>query len=285
MNHRHLIALVVVALGAALIVPTTAAPDTVNDESLVFKPADGPNGAYAYYEDYRPGGGEEIRLGFGPSNPKLDSGDGVPADTVTSFDRVFTITNNGTEAAWVDLANNSDRVRFYVGDNVDAMNNNVTVAPDGTVAVGVVIDTRNLPESTTIKLDTTFSISAGPADGTPGEGSPPSENSGGDGDDGDDDGDDDNPEDEPTVTTQSSTTTPSTGTDTPGNTDPEGSTGSTDGAEATGGGGTTGLIQSLGSATTGPLAVLLGGVGLTTLSLLVILVRRRDPEDKGDSGP
>ena len=271
MNRTYLIVVIAVALGATLIVPTAAAPDTVGDQSLVFQPANGPNGAYAYYEDYRPGAGEELRLGFGPANPKLDSGDGVPADTVTSFDRVFTITNNGTEAAWVDLADSSDRVRFYIGNNVDATNNNVTVAPDETVAVGVVINTTNLGESSTGRLDTTFSISAGPADGTPGESTPPNENSG---DAGDSD-DDDTPDDEPAVTTQSTTPPTNDGTD------PESSTESTAEAETTGDTGTTGLIQSLGNVTTGPLAILLGGVGLTTLSLLVVFVRRRDSGDGG----
>ncbi|MFB6251662.1 MAG: DUF1102 domain-containing protein [Halobellus sp.] len=169
MKRTHAVLVVALAVSAALVFPTAAAPDTINDETLILQPADNPNGAYAYYEDYRPSEGEELRLGFGPANPNLKDADGVASDTVSSFDRVFTVTNNGSEAAIINLTSSSERIQFYVGAETGNTATEVNLTPGETFAVGVLIDTRGLSSSSTT-LDPDFSVDAAPADGTSGEG-------------------------------------------------------------------------------------------------------------------
>jgi hypothetical protein len=176
MNRNHLL-LVAVVVAGVLLLPSAAAPFTGSGdqvhEDLVMQPHAGPNGDYAVMESSG-GTGTELALRFGPSNPNVD-GDGVNADSVTPVDRVFNITYTGDRSAEVWLESNVDGVSFYRdGDPTDSLagsDNSVTLGPNGTLVVGVLVDTRNRQ---TLRGDS-FTVHAEIADGETTTGGTPTE--------------------------------------------------------------------------------------------------------------
>ncbi|WP_136690117.1 DUF1102 domain-containing protein [Halorhabdus amylolytica] len=131
---------------AAILVPTGAAPfdllgtDEVPDGEIEMAPADGPHGSYAVLNE-----NDKLELLLTDANPSID-GDGIPENAIVPIDRVFTITYTGEEYAEVWITDDADDVRFYRGDvadqSIEGRENNVTLEPNGTVAVGLVMDTR-----------------------------------------------------------------------------------------------------------------------------------------------
>ena len=141
------IALLVAVLVAstALLVSTGAVPfsdgtDEIEGSDLVMQPADGPNGKYAVID-----GDGEIALLLTDENPDLEAA-GVADDAVTPLDRVFTITYTGDLFARVWISDDADDVRFYreddPGDTLEGAGNAVTLGPNETVRVGLLVDTR-----------------------------------------------------------------------------------------------------------------------------------------------
>jgi len=139
--------LLVAALTAsiALLVSTGAVPldggtDEIEGVDVEMAPADAPNGKYAMMNEE-----DEIELVLSDENPDLD-GEGVLENAVTPIDRVFTITNTGIESARVWISDDAADVRFYRGgdpdDSLEGAANEVTVAPNETIAVGLLVDTR-----------------------------------------------------------------------------------------------------------------------------------------------
>jgi len=130
--------------------------DTVADGDLAVQPADGPNGQYAYLND-----DGEITVDISPTNPNISPDfEGVNPDSLASANGIFTITYTGDEYAHVWIDHEGENVTFLAGDeSVEGEANNVTLAPNETVAVGLDIDTHGTPVGTQVGTDE-FSISA-----------------------------------------------------------------------------------------------------------------------------
>jgi len=130
---------VVVALAGALVAPTGAVPlldggDPVG-EDVVLQPADGPNGDYAYLRD------GELVVDLTAANPNV-SAEGVNDGATTTVDDVFLIRYNGSRAADIWVTHDSEDVTLYARDRpIESVENNVTLGPNGTVAVGIAVDT------------------------------------------------------------------------------------------------------------------------------------------------
>ncbi|MFD1598993.1 PGF-pre-PGF domain-containing protein [Halobellus rarus] len=162
LSHRRtaILALLLVATGS-LVFTTGAAvvngpTDTFAEDRLAVQPAEGPNGDYAYLND-----DDEIVVDVSPTNPNLDPDfRGVNPETLASAEGVFTITYTADEYARVWIEHEGEAVTFVSGgDSVEGEANNVTLAPNETVAVGLRIDTRGEVAGTQLGADD-FSIRA-----------------------------------------------------------------------------------------------------------------------------
>ncbi|EMA70133.1 hypothetical protein C461_01592 [Halorubrum aidingense JCM 13560] len=134
--------------------------DTFADDDLAVQPADGPNGNYAYLTD-----DDEIVVDVSPTNPNLPADfEGVNPDALASADGVFTITYTADEYARVWIDHPDETVTFTSdGESIEGEANNVTLAPNESVAVGLSIDTRDEVAGTQLGADE-FSINATIAD-------------------------------------------------------------------------------------------------------------------------
>lgn len=138
---RTHLALAVLALAGALVLPTAAVPFTSSDQvhgELELAPHAGPNGDYAVVNT-----DDEIALRFDASNPTVE-GEGVNAGTATPFHRVFNVTYTGERYAEVWLTTEIEGVDFYRADDpddsVEGRENEVTLGPGETLQVGVLVD-------------------------------------------------------------------------------------------------------------------------------------------------
>ena len=163
--RRTLLLAVLVAAAGGLAFATGAAvvdgpADTFAEERLAVQPVDGPNGAYAYLDD-----DDEIVVDVSGSNPKLPSDfEGVNPGTLASADGVFTITYTADEYARVWIEHPEENVTFVVdGESIEGEANNVTLAPDETVAIGLEVDARGAVAGTQLGGDD-FDIRAQVAD-------------------------------------------------------------------------------------------------------------------------
>jgi hypothetical protein len=120
--------------------PLSDGTDTIDGVDIEMSPADGPNGKYVVINE-----AGEIELVLSSENPYLD-GDGIAEDTVAPIDRVFTVTNNGTETTRIWISDDAEDVRFYRGgdpsNSLEGATNEIELVPDETVAVGLLVDTR-----------------------------------------------------------------------------------------------------------------------------------------------
>ena len=136
-------ALALLALTGTLVFPSAAAPFALSQSDAITQdislaPATTPNGDYAYLD-----GDDELVVDLSASNPNLaGDAEGVNPDGVTALANVFRIHYNGTRYAHVWITDESDAVTFTVdGDPIDSETNNVTLGPNRSVVVGVVVDT------------------------------------------------------------------------------------------------------------------------------------------------
>ncbi|ACM56080.1 CARDB domain-containing protein [Halorubrum lacusprofundi] len=151
-------ALLLVAAGS-LIFTTGAAvvdgpADTFADDDLAVQPADGPNGNYAYLND-----DDEIVVDISASNPNLGPDfEGVNPDALAAADGVFEITYTADEYARVWIDHPGENVTFTAdGKSFEGRDNNVTLAPNESVAVGLSLDARGEVAGTQLGADE-FSI-------------------------------------------------------------------------------------------------------------------------------
>ena len=99
---------------------------------------DSPNAKYAKQQ---PNGELVVNL-----NEKAEgvTDEGVNPDAVSSFDNVFTITNQGTEPVKVWIEDQSENVAFYVGGDTanrpDSQGGAITVGVGESKQVGVMVD-------------------------------------------------------------------------------------------------------------------------------------------------
>ncbi|ELZ44602.1 hypothetical protein C464_13270, partial [Halorubrum coriense DSM 10284] len=125
--------------------------DTFADDALAVHPADGPNGKYAYLND-----DDEIAIDVSASNTNIrdPSFEGVNVDTTGTIDNVFRITYTADEYAYVWIDDASENVTFVAdGRSIEGEANNVTLAPNETVTVGLALDTRGKTAGTQLGAD------------------------------------------------------------------------------------------------------------------------------------
>jgi len=159
--NRTILLAVATLTATAILVPTGAVPfdltgtDEIADTEIELAPADGPNGGYAVLDEQR-----DLELLLTDTNPAVE-GDGISSDAVVPLDRVFTITYTGEASAEVWIEDATADVQFYRAESVDrpieGRANNVTLGPNGTVAVGLLIDTRGDHD---VEDADTFSVNA-----------------------------------------------------------------------------------------------------------------------------
>ena len=146
---RNVLTLMAILACGTLLVPTAAMPvdnaattavsieDAVDpvdeDENILLMPADGPNGMYAEIED------GQLRLDLASV--------GVNDNSLTAIDEIFEIVNVGDANATVYLDSGVEDVHFYQGtetdESLEGPSNNVTLAQNEQIAVGIAIDTRD----------------------------------------------------------------------------------------------------------------------------------------------
>ena len=164
---RRTLTLALLLVAASALIFTTGAAvidgdaDTVADGDLAVQPADGPNGQYAYLND-----DGEIAIDISASNPNIKdpSFEGVNVGSTGRIDGVFEITYTGDRYAEVWIGYPNESVTFVAGgDSVEGRANNVTLAPNQTVTVGLEFDTRGAEAGTQLGADE-FAIEARIAD-------------------------------------------------------------------------------------------------------------------------
>jgi PGF-pre-PGF domain-containing protein len=109
--------------------------DTIaQDVSL--KPADGPNGDYAYLDR-----NDELVIDISETNQRV-SAEGVPAGEVTTLDDVFVAGYNGSQYAEIWITEDSPAVTFSArGRQIQSQSNAVRLNPNETVSVKLQVDT------------------------------------------------------------------------------------------------------------------------------------------------
>jgi len=172
-RSRTVLAVVVLALAGSLALATGAtvldAPaDTLADERVAIQPADGSNGDYAYLD-----ADEELVVDVSASNPNLDDEfGGVNVNSRTVIGDVFTVTYTADETADVWIDHDIRGVSFVVADDaaaggpdpgyrlIEGDEESVTLGPNESVSVGLVIDTTDLDAVAGTITETDFSIHA-----------------------------------------------------------------------------------------------------------------------------
>lgn len=137
MKRRTLTLVIALALAGTLVFPSAATPlfagptdDIGSDLSLA------PSSEYAALDE-----DGELTVDISASNPSVEGG-GVNRGAVTSFADVFRIRYGGSQYARVWLEHDAEAVTFTVdGRPVDAAADNVTLAPNESVAVSLTVDT------------------------------------------------------------------------------------------------------------------------------------------------
>ncbi|TKX42186.1 DUF1102 domain-containing protein [Halorubrum sp. SD690R] len=160
---RRTLTLTLLLVAAGSLIFTTGAAvvdgpaDTAADGNLAVQPADGPNGQYAYLND-----DDEIAIDVSASNPNIQdpSFEGVNVGATGTIDEVFTITYTGEQFARVWIAYPNESVAFVAdGESIEGNESSVTLAPNGTVTIGLALDTRGATAGTRLGANE-FSIEA-----------------------------------------------------------------------------------------------------------------------------
>ena len=153
--RRTLLLAALVAAAGGLAFATGAAvvdgpADTFAEDRLAVQPVEGPNGAYAYLND-----DDEIVVDVSASNPKLPADfEGINPGSLASADGVFTITYTADGYARVWIEHPEANVTFVAdGQSIEGRSNNVTLAPNETVAVGLEVDATDAVAGTTVGGD------------------------------------------------------------------------------------------------------------------------------------
>jgi hypothetical protein len=159
---------VLAVLAAVLIVVSTGAFTSITAERsaeiyvagdasalLTLAPYDGPNGAYAHYDN-----DGALYLDFSAVD-----GLGVNVDAYTYFDDVFTITTNGTQSVYVELewiGDNADRLYFDYSESaaVAMFNPGFDLDVGETVSISYWIDSYGLSDGDEIVESLTITASA-----------------------------------------------------------------------------------------------------------------------------
>ncbi|MGB9986586.1 DUF1102 domain-containing protein [Salarchaeum japonicum] len=101
---------------------------------MSLQPAAGSNGNYSYVEE------GDLVVDVSGANPQVDAA-GLNPSAVTTFDDVFSIEYGGSEYARVWITHESDAVSFYARNHpIESVEDAVVVGPDGSVPVGLQVN-------------------------------------------------------------------------------------------------------------------------------------------------
>lgn len=137
---RELVVVVALAAVGVLLISTGAFVDTPTD-GIELTPSDGPNSVYAVADD-----DGTLKIDLSEQNQRLaENATGVPADSITTVERIFTVHHNGTaDPARVWIETETDDVEFVRGADspvsIEGEQNNVLLAPGDERHVGIVVD-------------------------------------------------------------------------------------------------------------------------------------------------
>ena len=154
--RRTVITILLVAAAATALAFATGAAvvggdaDTLAEDRLAVQPTDGPNGDYAYLND-----DNEITIDISASNENLGPDfEGVNPNGLASAGGVFEITYTADQYARVWIDHPDENVTLVAnGESIEGRSNNVTLAPNETVAVGLRIDARGAAAGTALNGD------------------------------------------------------------------------------------------------------------------------------------
>ncbi|MBP1923503.1 hypothetical protein J2751_002545 [Halorubrum alkaliphilum] len=170
---RTILAVVALVLAGSLALATGASviggpADTLADDRVAIQPADGSNGDYAYLD-----ADDELVVDVSASNPNLDGEfSGVNVNSRAVIGDVFTITYTAGETASVWIDHDVPGVSFVVADDstaagsdpdyrlIEGDEGDVTLAPNESVSVGLVVDTTDLDAVAGTITENQFSIHA-----------------------------------------------------------------------------------------------------------------------------
>lgn len=173
-RSSKLLALVTLVVAASLVSATGAfssvtaqrsADVQVTDDAsayLALEPhQNSPNGEGGYARQTSAG---QLALNLDGDYSADNGATGVNPDAVTDVERVFNVTNQGTQSVGVWVADDSDAVTFYQGtngDSVETSGNAVTVAPGETITVSLTVDTTGMSaDAGTVLSDVTVHANA-----------------------------------------------------------------------------------------------------------------------------
>ncbi|WP_185715549.1 DUF1102 domain-containing protein [Halocatena pleomorpha] len=148
-------ALVMIVVAASLVTATgaftsvqaerTAEVNVAGDANayLGLIPYDGGNGHFAHENSKG-----ELEIKFTKEKETEAGGQGVNPNSVTTFDNVFTIKNQGTQEVNVKVTEGKkDMITFYDSKNGNSLTDGKSVAPGETINVGVEIDASGKTKS------------------------------------------------------------------------------------------------------------------------------------------
>lgn len=160
------VAVAVAVLAGMILAPTMATfagdvlapaePDA--GEALVLEPHPGPNGEYAFVND-----DDELEIATEDVNP----------GTQSSFEDVFTITNNASRAVEVNVSHDAEDAVVFDSNGSSAFgaiqtDEGITIPANGTVAVGFHVDSGGAAAGETLLETITFHATWADEDGETG---------------------------------------------------------------------------------------------------------------------
>ncbi|GAB3416232.1 hypothetical protein GCM10027435_13230 [Haloparvum alkalitolerans] len=166
-TRRRTATLALLVLAAASLALTTGATvidgpaDTVAGDRVAIQPADGPNGDYAYLDD-----DGEIVVDVSATNPNLaPEFEGINPDSTGTIEDVFTITYTADRYAhvWIDHDGGEAVTFLAAGEPIESRAENVTLAPNESVAVGLAFDAHGASADAQLGADE-FTVHATVAD-------------------------------------------------------------------------------------------------------------------------
>lgn len=136
-----LLALVTIVVAAALVTGTGAFSSVETERTAEVQVAGDSNaylglqGTSAYADEQNDG---KLSIDFDDSAENV-TGDGVNPDSVTTFDEVFTIVNQGTETVGVTVESSGEDISIYNGKTSENINGK-EIGPGDDIVVGFEID-------------------------------------------------------------------------------------------------------------------------------------------------
>lgn len=143
-----LLALVTIVVAASLVTATGAFSSVTAERTTEVKVASDSDAFLALDGNTEGGNGEYVSTDGGKLSIDLttssEGAKGVNPDAVTTFDNLFTITNQGSQAVNLELTPKGDHkeaIKFY-DENGETVSERGSIEPGTSITVGIKVDTR-----------------------------------------------------------------------------------------------------------------------------------------------